>query len=76
MKIIVNGTTREWHWSTLTYEDVLELIGAPSRAILTVTFKSPGKQGTLSPPISDDSPGTVIEVVEGLIVNAVGTGNA
>lgn len=70
MKIIVNGTTHEVESSVLTFEDVIQL--ADESLFASVTYcraAGPKSEGCLSQ-------GQSVAVQEGMIINAIVTGNA
>lgn len=74
LMIVINGESIEWISPTISYEDVLVQVGARPGMILSMVFKAKNKgdhryEGMLTP-------GKVIDVSDGLIINAVDTGNA
>lgn len=72
MKIIVNGTTRDFVDGTISYEKACELAGKDPTTSPTVTYSYRGKQGggelhTGSTPIWAE---------QGMIISCIHTGNA
>lgn len=70
MKVIINGTDYYFFdGSTISYEHILELAGYGPKRVITVVFSSKSSSGDLFF-------GQEVDVVEGLVINAVNTGNA
>lgn len=68
MKIIVNGSEKEWRTPRISYTDICKLAG--QRGSPSVVYRrESGHDGILAP-------GDVIAADAGMIFNAVHTGNA
>ena len=75
MKIILNGSTIEVEAAErISYERIIELAGYSPGRIVSVTFRKridreTEKQGILSP-------GKTAPLLDGMVINAIVTGNA
>lgn len=72
-KIIINAKQREFTWDRISYEQIVDLIKGNPKALYTITFhhhkSSFGVGGSLTR-------GESTQVYDGMIINAVVTGNA